>query len=69
MSGVLVKMVQSTMLILLLKSHLTGSAIPNKRTDHHSITELVLAEAKAQTYMVLERDVTCTALHLTAKTN
>lgn len=44
------------MMMLLMMSHLTGSAVLDQGSDHHSVLGLVLRQAEAETYVILQGD-------------
>ena len=41
---------------LLMMSHLTGSAVLDQGPDHRSVLGLVLRQAEAETYVILQGD-------------
>lgn len=42
--------------MLLMMSHLTGRAVPDHGPDNHSFLGLLLFQAEAKTYVILEGD-------------
>lgn len=44
------------MMMLLVMSHLTGSAVLDQGPDHHSFLGLPLCQAEAKTYVILNGD-------------